>query len=253
VAAVTAAAVILSLAAGRGAGTLVAGAAVLAGQLFTGWTNDLHDAELDRSQGRRDKPILAGEIEAASVRTAAAGALVATVVLSLANGIPAAAVHLVAVAVAAAYNLALKPSVASVAPYALAFALLPCFVTLGLPAQRWPPAWAPLAGALLGAAAHFTQSLPDIGKQREGGLPARIGAGPSALAAAALLLAAVAVITFGPGRPGPFAIAALVVAAGLAAAILVLAALGRFTAAFRATLAIAAVAVAGFLASGRSL
>ena len=252
-AAVTAATAILSLAAGRGAGTIVAAAAVLAGQLFTGWTNDLHDAELDRSQGRSEKPIAAGEIEASTVRGAAAAALAATVVLSLANGVPAAAVHLVAVAAAAAYNLLLKSTAASVLPYALAFALLPCFVTLGLPVHRWPPVWAPLAGGLLGAGAHFTQSLPDIGRDRERGLPARLGILPSAGAAAILLLGAVAAATFGAGSPGPVAVAALVVATGLAAAILALAALGRFTAAFRTTLAIAGVAVAGFLVSGRSL
>ena len=157
VAAVTALTAILSATAGRGAaGIALAAAAVLSGQLFTGWTNDLHDASLDRAQHRDDKPLAAGQVDAKTVRTAALAALAATLPLSLANGPRAAAVHLTAVAAAAAYNLRLKPTPASVLPYALAFALLPCFVTLGLPHDaHWPRPWAVAAGALLGAGAQI--------------------------------------------------------------------------------------------------
>lgn len=258
VAAVTAITAILSAAAGRGpGGTALAAATVLSGQLFTGWTNDLRDAPLDRAQGRRDKPVAAHEIDARTVRIAAAAALVATLPLSLANGPRAAAVHLTAVAAAAAYNLWLKPTPASVLPYALAFALLPCFVTLGLPHDpHWPPASAVAAGALLGAGAHFTQSLPDLEADTANGirsLPALIGPAKSAVAAAALLLAATAAIAFGPGTPGVLEEAALAAAALLSAAVIAAERTNHAKAAFRLTLAVAAVAVAAFVASGGRL
>src|SRR5205807_4487834 len=101
--------------------------------------------------------------------------------------------HLAAIAAATAYNLGLKATAVSVVPYAVAFALLPAFVTLGLPAGRWPPAWALASGALIGAGAHFTQVLPDIEADRRQhllGLPQRIGPRPSTILAAALLTSA---------------------------------------------------------------
>ena len=57
---VTAMAVALAVGVGRGApGALAVGAAVLAGQLTIGWTNDALDAARDQAAGRTDKPVLA--------------------------------------------------------------------------------------------------------------------------------------------------------------------------------------------------
>src|SRR5688572_7324843 len=46
---------------GPGRGALVV-AAVLAGQLSVGWSNDLLDLDRDRRAGRTDKPLASGEV-----------------------------------------------------------------------------------------------------------------------------------------------------------------------------------------------
>ncbi|MBJ7597727.1 MAG: hypothetical protein DLM67_25815 [Candidatus Nephthysia bennettiae] len=253
---VTLAAGVLALGAGRGLGTLLVLAAVGSGQLAVGWSNDYLDRNLDRAAGRPDKPISAGRVSARAVGLASLLALAACVPLSLASGIASGLVHLIAVACALAYNAGLKARPASVVPYAVAFGLLPAVVTLGLPAPRWPPAWAFAAGALIGSGAHFTQVLPDIPSDRAlgiAGLPQLLGQRAATVAAALLLGTATVVLTFGPGRPGALQLLGLVIAAVLTVSILVAAARGRTRAAFRLTLAVAAVAVLGFLAGGRSL
>jgi len=68
--AITAAVGVLALSAGRGWGTVWAVTAVLAGQLFVGWTNDYLDRDLDRRSGRTDKPLASGLVPAGRVRVA---------------------------------------------------------------------------------------------------------------------------------------------------------------------------------------
>src|SRR5262249_36057845 len=131
---------VLALAAGRGWGTLWVVAAVGAGQLAVGWSNDYLDRALDRAAGRGDKP-LAGDdrtAEAAAVRVAALVALVAAVPLSLVVSAGFALAHLVAVGCALAYNAGLKRRALSVLPYAVAFGLLPVAVALSLPRPHLP-------------------------------------------------------------------------------------------------------------------
>ncbi|MER6390172.1 UbiA family prenyltransferase [Streptomyces sp. NPDC001523] len=204
-AAVTLFTVALALAAGRGpAGCALAAGAVAAGQLSVGWSNDRADLRRDLTTGRRDKPLVAGSVRPASVAVAAFVALLVCVPLSLASGALAGVVHLVAVAAAWGYNLRLKSTVVSWAPYALAFGLLPAFVTLGLPGSPWPPAWLTGAAALLGAGAHFANVLPDIADDLATGvtgLPQRLGARGSAAVAGLLLLGSTAALVTGP--PGP--------------------------------------------------
>ncbi|MCX5157560.1 UbiA family prenyltransferase [Streptomyces sp. NBC_00291] len=204
-AAVTLFAAALALAAGRGpAGCAAAAGAVAAGQLSVGWSNDRADLRRDLTTGRRDKPLVAGSVRPASVAVAAFVALLVCVPLSLASGPLAGVVHLVAVVAAWGYNLRLKSTVVSWAPYALAFGLLPAFVTLGLPGSPWPPAWLTGAAALLGAGAHFANVLPDIADDLATGvtgLPQRLGARGSAAVAGLLLLGSTAALVTGP--PGP--------------------------------------------------
>lgn len=240
---------------------MAAALAVAAGQLSVGWCNDYVDRDRDLLAGRRDKPVARGEVSPGSVRAAAAIALTAVPLLSLLSGWRAAIVHCVAVGLAWAYDLGLKATALSVVPYAIAFGLLPIFVVLGLPGAPLPPWWAPLAGALLGAGAHFANALPDLADDIATGvrgLPHRLGAEISQLLSIVLLLAASVVLAFAPGLPASTTSAVLVVAALLAALALVLAGalLGRrpgSRAPFRATMLVALLDVVLLIARGRAL
>ncbi|MFN2466222.1 MAG: UbiA family prenyltransferase [Candidatus Dormibacteria bacterium] len=244
---------IMALRSGRGPATVWVASAVLAGQLSVGWANDYLDRGLD--VGRPDKPVAAGEVSPAAVRTAAVVALVLAFLLSLVSGITAAAVHLVALTLAHGYNLRLKRTVLSVGAYAVAFALAPAFVSLGARPPRLPPAWLVLAAALIGAGAHFTQTLADHDRDRDAGirgLPQRLGRRASVIAAGVLLAGAALVATLGPGRPalpgmGLLALCALLVLGTVATGLA-----GRYLASFRLTLAAAATAVSIFLVGSGS-
>lgn len=225
--------------------------AFLSGQLCTGWTNDWRDRDRDLAVGRADKPV---ELARSVVGGAALAAAVACVPLSLALGLRAGAVHLVAVASAAAYNLGLKSTPLSWAPYALSFGLVPSVVTL--PVGSWAPWWATAAGGLLGVGAHLANTLPDLEDDLATGvrgLPHRLGRRVSEALAAVLLLAATALLAVGPGRPGPaaavvLALAAVVTSAGLAAS-----RRPGSRAAFRAALVVAALGVGLLVARGGAL
>ncbi len=252
VAGVTLIAAALAAGAGRGAlMTAVCGAAVLTGQLFVGWSNDLVDADLDAAQQRADKPVAAGQVSRRAVRFAAGAALLACLPLSLWAGLGAALAHFSAIAAASGYNLVLKRTPFSLVPYAFAFAMLPPFATLGPPITHAPAAWAVGAGALAGAAAHFTQVLPDIQRDRQAGvrgLPQLLGARISVLCSALLLVAAATLVV--AGAPSPpvllaFAVTSvlmLVTAAGVRR--------GRLVIGFRLTLISALLVVGALVVSG---
>ena len=202
--AVTAVTTALAVLSGRsGWGCVAVAAAVLAGQLSTGWSNDWFDADRDIANGRTDKPIASGAVTAARVRTAALMALAVCVPLSFLSGWRAGIVHLVAVASAWAYNAGLKATVLSPLPYALSFGLLPAFVTLGLPSHPWPRPMLMGATALLGIGAHFINTLADREDDaRSGiaGLPQRMSATGCLLTGVFLLSAcAVAIWSLGGG------------------------------------------------------
>lgn len=255
--AVTTFATLLALAAGRGAGALWTMTAVLAGQLSVGWSNDWLDRHRDRAAGRHDKPLVRGEISDALLIRCAVGAVILAGLLSLASGVAAAAAHLTGVAFAWGYNLGLKSTLASAVPYAVAFGLLPAFVTLGLNPPAWPPAWAMGAAALLGAGAHFTNAVPDLADDAATGvrgLPHVIGRVGSLLVAAVLLGGGAAAVALGPsGPPAPAQVVALTVSLLAVAAVLGLGLTGRPRLAFPATLVVAATVVAAFLAAGAQI
>ncbi len=208
-------------AAGRSApGYLLVAAAVATGQLSIGWSNDLLDRRRDVEAGRTDKPLATGELSPSLVVRACAAAVVLCVPLSLASGAVAGGVHLAAVAGGWAYNLGLKRTVLSALPYAVSFALLTAFATLGLPGSPWPQPWALAAGGLLGVGAHFLNVVPDVEADLAAGvrgLPQRLGAARSAVLGAVLLWGACALVVLGPGAPIPgWALAGLAVAAATA-------------------------------------
>ena len=144
-------------------------AAVLCGQLSIGWSNDLVDLARDRAVGRSDKPLALGTISPRTVTVACAVAVGLCVVLSLACGWAAGLVHLGCTAAGWAYNLGLKATVWSWAPYAAAFGGLPVFVWLAGDDPGLPPWWLPLAAACLGVGAHLLNVLPDIDDDRATG------------------------------------------------------------------------------------
>jgi len=248
---------VLAVVAGRGLGTVAVVAAVLAGQLSVGWSNDWIDRDRDRRAGRDDKPIVTGAVAAATVERAAITALVLTVPLSLLSGWRAAAVHLVAVLAAWAYNLGLKRTPFSVACYLLAFGLLPAFVTLGLPGHPWPPLWATAAAALMGAGAHFVNGLPDRdADQLTGvrGLPQRMSYRGGLLTGVGLLGTALAVVGLGPpGRPTPGTVVLLVIGMSALVAVVVASSTGHERAAWSLTLLTAAAAVGALVLNGSAL
>lgn len=204
--AVTAVAGLLAAADGAApARVALVAAAVLAGQLSIGWSNDLLDLARDREVGRLDKPLATGDVGARTVRVACAVAVVLVVALSLACGVLAGVVHLACVACGWTYNLGLKATAWSWLPYALAFGGLPVFVSLAAGAD--PAWWAGAAGALLGVGAHLVNTLPDLDDDRATGvlgLPHRIGPGPTRVLAVALLLATSVLLTVAaPGLTTP--------------------------------------------------
>lgn len=197
--AVTVLAGLLAAAQGLSTGTAVlVVAAVLAGQLSVGWSNDLVDLDRDRAAGRTDKPLAGGEVPVAVVRACCAAAVLCCVALSLSCGLAAGLVHLVCVAAAWAYNLGLKATPWSWAPYAVAFGLLTVFVSLADDAL--PPWWWPVGAALLGVGAHLLNVLPDLDDDAATGvrgLPHRLGRRWIAPVAAAVLVTATVVVLVG--------------------------------------------------------
>lgn len=249
-------AAVLAVAWGSGlGGSVLVTVAVLLGQLSIGWSNDRIDADRDVAGGRGAKPLVRGFVGRATLSRAAGAALGTCVVVSLANGWLPGAVHLACVGSGWVYNLGLKRTLASFLPYALAFGLLPSFVTLGLLAPRWAAAWVTVAAALLGVGAHVANALPDIPDDLVAGvrgLPQRLGPRGARLLAPVPLVAASVLVTFAPaGPPPPLAWAGL----GLSAVLLAVVAYGAHRPGarwrrlpFPAALTIAAIDVAVLVA-----
>ncbi len=255
--AVTGFATALALSAGRGTGAILVAAAVLCGQLSVGWSNDYIDRARDRTAARMDKPIVAGSVSARLVWRCALVAAAACVPLSMLSGWRAGLVHLGAVAMAWMYNLSLKNTAASVVPYALAFGALPIFVSLGLSGHPLPPGWAITAAALLGAGAHFVNTLPDLGDDAltgVRGLPHRLGPRLSLIGGTVLMASATATLAVFPrGRLGPLGTALIVGAFAAIGGVIVSALSGHPRAAWSLTLCAAGLTVAVYLANGTAL
>jgi 4-hydroxybenzoate polyprenyltransferase len=254
--AVTVIAVALAASSGRsGWGVVAVGLAVGTGQLSVGWHNDWLDAARDRAASRTDKPVAQGAVTRATVRFAALAALAACVPLSFASGWWAGAAHLAAVALAWGYNARLKATVWSWLPYAVSFALLVAFVSLGLPGAPWPPWWALATAALLGVGAHLANAAPDLSDDLAAGvrgLPQRLGGVRSVVGAAVGLEAASVLVTLGPGNLGWPAIGLPVTVILLAIGLIGMRRPGS-RALFRAAMAVALVDVATLVGRGHLL
>lgn len=198
--------------------TVLVVAAVLTGQLSVGWSNDLVDRDRDRRAGRGDKPLATGEASVPVVRACCIAAVVACVSLSLALGPAAGLLHLACVASAWAYNLGLKATVWSWAPYAVSFGGLTAVVTLA--DGEAPPWWWPVGAALLGVGAHLLNVLPDLADDAATGvrgLPHRLGRRWIGPVAAVVLVAATVVVLVGAAPPLAVSVVVAVVVVVLAA------------------------------------
>jgi 4-hydroxybenzoate polyprenyltransferase len=196
-------------------------AAVFAGQLVIGWSNDLLDAGRDAAVLRRDKPLATGEVTRESVTLALGIAAAVAVGLSAALGWRCATVHLVLViGSGVAYNLGLKATALSWLPYVVAFGSLPALVSLAAVPPTPPAVWLVVTCAALGAAAHFLNTLPDLADDAATGvrgLPHRIGGRWSQAVATVLLLSASVLTVVGPpGFPPAVAWAGLLLVVALA-------------------------------------
>lgn len=244
--------------AGAPAGTVVlAASAVLAGQLSVGWSNDWIDAARDRAVGRTDKPVVTGAVDADRLRTAAVAAAAACVALSLATGLRPGAVHVLAVALAWAYNAGLKATAFSWVPYAASFGLLPLFLVMTLPGNPLAPVWAVLCGSLLGAGAHLANALPDLEDDHATGvrgLPHRLGRVRASVLAPVLLLGAVLAVVLGPegGVPGWTAVVGTVAVLLAVTAGTVAVTAPRSRMPFGLSMAVAALCVVLLVAAGGS-
>jgi 4-hydroxybenzoate polyprenyltransferase len=248
-------ALLAAQAAPHGIGPVLAGPALLAGQLSIGWSNDARDAARDTAAQRLDKPVARGDIGANGLWVAACAAVAAGLAMALLIGPITAGLYALGVVLGWSYNLGLKSTPWSWVTYLLAFGSLPAYAasTLpGHPAPHWPIT---VAAALIGFGAHFANVLPDLAADQAAGvrgLPQRVAArwGPGAvraLAVTALLAASVLLLVGASHR--------WVAVPGLVAAVLlaVAAARGSGRVPFLAAIGIAAVDVILFIAGGEKL
>lgn len=195
---VTVLATVIAAASGHPLGLVVLVAlAVLMGQLSIGLANDWIDADRDRAVGRTDKPVAQGLISVAVVRGAALATAAAAVVLSLLLGPVASTAHVVLVGAGWAYDAGLKRTAWSVAPFVVAFGLLPV-VAVAAGDGRLPAWWAMATGAVFGVAIHCTNVLPDLVDDEATGVrgfPHRLGLRVSGVVAfGSLVVAALLVL-----------------------------------------------------------
>lgn len=200
-------------------------AGLFTGQLTIGWGNDLLDRRRDLAVGRTDKPLVTGALPVGLVGRALAWAALACLVLSVLAGWRSALGLFLITGAGHLYNLGLKSTRWSWAPYACASGTLPSVVTLAEPIPHWAPFWMTGAGATLGVGAHLLNALPDLADDKRTGvrgLPHRIGERLSRVLAALLLSVASLLVVFGPaGVPPGWAWAVLALVAVLAAFTLV--------------------------------
>lgn len=221
---------VLSLALGVAAGLelwriVVLVAAVFLGQVSVGLSNDSIDLFRDATVGRPDKPLVRGDTRVRTAWIAAFVTLGAAVILSAVLGWGMLIAHVIALASAWSYNAGLKSTLASLLPFLVSFGIFPSLATLSAADPEPAALWAAFAGAMLGAAVHLTNVLPDLDDDRRTGvrgLPHRIGPAASViLAVAGIVIAAIAVLVgsliegASPFAMIPFAVVVTAIAAAV--------------------------------------
>ncbi|HEV3474647.1 MAG TPA: UbiA family prenyltransferase [Actinomycetota bacterium] len=225
-----------------------------AGQASVGWSNDYLDRHRDAAMGRRDKPLVTGDIHPTTVLIGAVSAVALSVFLSLPLGLRPAVVMAAAVGAAWVYNAGLKATLLSWLPYAVAFGLAPVYIW-AVTSETTPPAWIVVATAVLGMGGHLLNVAPDLEADRATeirGLPHRLGLRGSLITACVLLAAVLALVLVAGGRgqpPSGAQIAAAAVAGALIGAVAWAVVRERARLGFRLTLLAAAAIVGTFLLS----
>ena len=153
-------------------------AAILAGQFFVGWSNDLIDYPLDLAASRKTKPLVAGLISPRALRRGIALALIFAIVLSLLGplGIRGTAVHALGLLSATLYNTSLKKTIFSVIPFMISFGAMPWAIYIS--EGKSPTLWLCLGFVIFASAFHFLNVVKDLEwdlKQGINGLPQRLG------------------------------------------------------------------------------
>jgi 4-hydroxybenzoate polyprenyltransferase len=136
--------------------------AVLLGQFFVGWSNDLIDFPRDKAAMRMKKPLVAETITEAKLRISIGVALLGALIVSLLSplGVNGTAIHFLGLLSATAYNLKLKSTLLSVVPYMVSFGALPWAIYIA--AGSKPPTWIVLGFVLISSAFHFLNVLKDL-------------------------------------------------------------------------------------------
>jgi 4-hydroxybenzoate polyprenyltransferase len=136
--------------------------AVLLGQFFVGWSNDLIDFPRDKAAMRMKKPLVAETITEATLRISIGVALLGALIVSLLSplGVNGTAIHFLGLLSATAYNLKLKSTLLSVVPYMVSFGALPWAIYVA--AGTNPPTWIVLGFVLISSAFHFLNVLKDL-------------------------------------------------------------------------------------------
>ena len=198
--------------------------AVLLGQLSIGWSNDAVDAEDDASAVRLHKPTVASGLDRrALLVTAGVTATVACGLSWAVAGWLGGTCHVIGIVMGWLYNVRLSRTAWAWLPYAVAFGLLPSFVTVGLDGT-WPPVWLTVAFAVIGVSAHLANSLRDLDIDDALGLDGtahRLGGRRTRLLAAVLLGIGALVVVFAIATANPVAgVVALAAVAALLIALL---------------------------------
>lgn len=173
--------------------------AMFSGQLSVGWSNDAHDAHTDVAASRLDKPVVASALSVPLLWRCAAAALAVSVIASLAAAGLAGGFHVVSLLAAWAYNLALSRTIWSWLPYAVAFGLIPPFITLGLDPPQSPALWSIIVFIALGVAAHLANAAQDVTSDIAYGhtnVVIKLGAQRAKMLALALLLLGTALLVW---------------------------------------------------------
>mgnify|MGYP000265019334 CR=1 FL=1 len=153
---------VLSLTQFSASDSLFIALAILLGQFFVGWSNDLIDFPRDTAASRVKKPLVAGTITEAALRISIGIALLSALIVSLISplGVNGTAIHFLGLLSATAYNLKLKSTLLSVVPYIVSFGALPWAIYVA--AGTKPPMWMVLGFILISSAFHFLNVLKDL-------------------------------------------------------------------------------------------